>query len=235
MNVSRDNRPMECGDDAPRRPRPVSRRFVGLLSLVLTLSGCTTLHAPAPRIYQLSASTAPATSDRTPLPATLLVADPTAEPGYTSQGIAYRESAHQLSYYTRSQWADSPARMLRPALVAALEPSGLFRTVITRPTVVLPDYQLSTDILRLEQVFRTSTRSDVVFAVRVQLVNLNTRSVLGTRVIKVDEPAPTADAAGAVSAANAGLKALLVRIVAFCGKAVDRSAHSNSVRHAHRQ
>lgn len=144
----------------------------------------------------------------------LLITRPRAEPGYDTNGIAYTEIPLSLSYYTRSRWADAPARMLTPLLVETLERSGTFRAVVTSPSSVVADLQLDVTLLRLQQSFLHSP-SRVELALRARLIDIASNRVLAGRTFEAMESAPSEDAYGGVQAANMALERVLTELAGF--------------------
>lgn len=188
------------------------RHWIPLLAL-LTLAACG-VNPPSsePRTYLLEAvgrSPATAAGDRV-----LLITRPRAEPGYDSDGIAYTETPLALNYYTKSRWADAPARMLGPLLVETLERGGAFRAVVIAPSSVAADLQLDVTLLRLQQSFLHHP-SRVELALRVRLIDTSDNRVLASRTFETTEPAPSEDAYGGVQAANIALERMLSELAAF--------------------
>lgn len=185
-----------------------------LLLLPLLLLAACGVNPPAgePRTYLLEAvgrAPAAATGDQV-----LLISRPRAEPGYDSDGIAYTETPLSLSYYTRSHWADAPARMLAPLLVETLERGGAFRAVVLAPSSVAADLQLDVTLLRLQQSF-LHRPSRVELALRARLIDIAGNRVLAGRTFETTEPAPSEDAYGGVQAANIALERVLTELAAF--------------------
>jgi cholesterol transport system auxiliary component len=99
--------------------------------LALTLNaGCGTLFPKAalqPSFYILdSAPAAPhaATGDAPRVlraAPTLIINPPSASSGFDSIHIIYARGSHTLEYFSHSEWVDTPARMLAPLIVAAIE------------------------------------------------------------------------------------------------------------------
>src|SRR5512136_1006658 len=56
----------------------------------------------------------------------LEVSVPRARPGFDTPLMAYTQQASALEYFAKNRWADTPARMLAPLLVQALDHSGGF-------------------------------------------------------------------------------------------------------------
>jgi cholesterol transport system auxiliary component len=122
--------------------------------------------------------------------------------------MAYMEEAHRLDYFAHHRWADSPARMLEPLLIRALESSGLYQAVVQAPTTARFDLRLDTELLRLVQVFEP-TESRVELAVRISLLDTEQQRVLVSDVLAETEPATERTPYGGVIAANKAVVRLL--------------------------
>jgi len=145
----------------------------------------------------------------------LLIAEPQAAAGFDTPRIAYTKTPFALEYYTQSNWVDTPARMLVPLLVDALERSKGFDVVLPLPTSVNGDLRLETTIIRLQQEFQPQAPSRVRLAVRAKLIDIPTNHVLGTQLFEIVEPAPSEDAYGGVQAANKAVQRLLGELQEF--------------------
>lgn len=205
----------------PDRPTPPSfvasvvRTFCALVVPWL-VAGCAPFQqAPqeSPSLHLLQPGALPAKAARRS-DVTLEVSVPRATPGFDTPRIAYVERPYVIDYYSRSEWADTPARMLGPLLAAALEQSDGFRAVVLAPTSAQAELRVDVELLRLQQDF-TIKPSRADFAVRIQVVDPKARRVLATLVVEETEPAATQDAYGGVAATNAALKRALERTVAF--------------------
>lgn len=213
---------------------------VGLLALA---SGCTSLlpkPAPLPSVYLLDgASAAPdalptqpaaprlASSASAP---TLLVSAPRSASGLDSRHILYQREPHRLDYFARSEWADTPARMLAPLIVAALAQSGSFHAVVLTPGTTEAGLRLDTDMLRLQQQF-DSTPSQLRFTLRAYLVDNRSRRVLAWREFDQRIAAPSDDPRGGVVAANTAVQRVLQQLADFCAQA-SRDAAAPAARQA---
>jgi cholesterol transport system auxiliary component len=145
----------------------------------------------------------------------LVVAAPTAAPGFDGPRIAYVQRPHELEFFARSEWVDAPARMLAPLLVRALERSGRFQAVAEARTTAAAGLRLESDIVRLQHEF-TARPSRVRLTVRVQLSDVASRRVLGAREFEAVEEAMSDDPYGGVVAANRAVRRVLNDIVAYC-------------------
>lgn len=184
----------------------------GGLGILLLVAGCTVVEkreSPVSYRLELDTNTVPR---RTTGESILRIARPEGTAGVNTRGIAYRTEPHQLRYYTKSRWADLPTRMLETELVRAFEQSGLFRAVVD-DTNVPADYLLTTQLLRLEHHVPEDGDGEVEVELRLQLIDLPERELLGSRVITATAAASSKDAAGAVAAAGAAMSQAVVDAV----------------------
>ena len=207
------------------------RLLLPLLVLVLS-SGCSSLlpkPAPLPSVYLIDgapgavvAKAAAQATAAAPGPAasapTLLVSTPRASSGLDSRRILYQREPHRLDHFAHSDWADTPARMLAPLIVAALEQSGSFHAVVVTPGTTEAGLRLDTEILRLQQQF-DSTPSEVRFTLRAHLVDSRSRRVLAWREFDSRIAAPSDDPRGGVAAANTAVQLVLQQLADFCAQA----------------
>lgn len=201
------------------------------LAVVTALSGLTACSALKPTpvtpsaLYRLEGVTtgAPAAPRARPgasMAPTLLISTPQAASGLDSPRILYVRQAHRLAYFAQSEWVDTPARMLAPLLVTALDRAGLFRAVVSTPTAVKADLRLDTEVVRLQHNFDT-TPSHVRMTLRATLSDNTTRLVLAQIELDQRADAPSEDAQGGVVAANRATQQMLDALAAFCGPAVE--------------
>jgi len=188
-----------------------------LAALAATSLGCLPagLKATAPDLYALdpAISRGEDVGDRVPTP--IVVATARAVPGLDGRGMVYVQREHEVRYFARSAWVDSPARMFAPLLARALEANGAFYVVRDTATEAPARLRLETDILRLQQEF-TIRPSLVRLVVRIRLVDAAARRILGEREIEVVEPAPTDDPYGGVVAANVAAARAVSEVAASC-------------------
>ncbi len=208
-------------------PSFVRRRLYGGALLLSLVTGCSALSStaiPPPSFFALDRTGAPTAKSRlwqggakaTSAP-TLIVNPPHAAAGFDSQRIVYVRKAHQLEYFSHSEWVDTPARMIVPLIVAATEESAAFRAVVLTPSAAAGDLRLDTEIVRLQQEFG-ATPGRVHFTLRASLVDNTTRRVLAQR--EFDETMSTAsdDPRSGVVAANQAVQVVLEKLAGFCAE-----------------
>lgn len=188
----------------------------GLLALALLLTGCVGLPergAEPMAVFTLEASFPASTAPKAG-PA-ILVSLPRARPGFDTERMAYVRSPNELEYFARHRWIDTPARMIAPLLVQALESTGAFAAVVPAPTVARAKWRLETEIVRLQQVFLEKP-SRVELVLRAQLIDAATQQAVASETFSTSLAAPTEDARGGATAANAAMRALLPQLAAWC-------------------
>jgi len=193
------------------------------LSLALVY-GCAALApalAPHPHLYSLDGAREAAPQKGTAAAATaptLIVSPPHAAAGFDSRRIMYVRQAGELEYFAHNEWIDTPARMLAPLIVAAVESGGTFRAVVQTPSAVAGDMRLDTEVLRLQQDFGSSP-SRVRFTLRAYMMDSKTRRVLAQREFDETAVAASEDPYGGVVAANSVVQIVLRQLAAFCTEA----------------
>lgn len=197
-----------------------------LLTLLIVLSllgGCGTLRPPA--TYTLDSIPSDASVHRRPhspgSTLTLLISAPRAAPGFDSQRIIYLREAHKPEQFAYNEWVDTPARMILPLIIKALENEGAFHALVQAPNAADGDLRLDTEILRLQQEF-SGTQSLVRFTLRASLVDNRSLRVLAQREFDASVSAPSADPQGGVLAANQAVNRVLGSLADFCAETAGR-------------
>jgi cholesterol transport system auxiliary component len=202
------------------RAAPGSLAFPAI-ALCAALAGCANLQAPATDSVNVYLLDAKPVSNTAALRRNEVLAVGTmrARAGFDTAEIAYVTQPHELAYFTKSRWADAPARMLAPLIARALEQCGAFRAVVYNPGTVSADLRLDTELVYLQHEF-IGEPSRVRLTLRAQLVDLKKQRVTAMREIEEVEPATAANAYAGVEAANRALQRALVRLVAFTADAL---------------
>lgn len=131
----------------------------------------------------------------------LRVNEPDAAPGFTTSRMAYVTDSPRLDYFARNAWADTPARMLGALIESRLDSSGMFGAVLAASSDVRTDLRLDTRLQRLVQEFEDD-HSRVVLTIKVDVVEVSSRSMLGSRTFSYSEPAQAANPESGAIAAN---------------------------------
>ncbi len=201
-------------------------RIVAVACLMTIIAGCGGLiqKPPSqPAFYSLDNAqsekrTATRQSVASSAAPTLVVSQPRAAAGFDSQRIIYTRNTYKLDYFAHSEWIDTPARMLTPVIVAAIENSNAFRAVVPTPSAAAGDLRLDTEILRLQHNF-TESPSRVRFTLRAYVVDSATRRVLASREFDETVTAASEDAYGGVVAANSAVQIAMEKLANFCVEA----------------
>jgi cholesterol transport system auxiliary component len=152
------------------------------------------------------------------LPA-MTISTPIAGAGFGGIHIIYQRKEHELEHFALSQWVDTPAQMLAPLIVRAVESSGAFRGVVRGSTAAVSDFRLDTEIVRLQQNFVT-TPSETRLTLRAVLVNTATRRIVAAREFDASVASVSEDTRGGVAAANAAVRQVLAGLTKFCAEAI---------------
>jgi cholesterol transport system auxiliary component len=187
------------------------------LTVLALLGGCAPFQPVKTETWNTYVLQAPPASASKPRTGSmmLLVSPPRAEPGFDTPRMAYVKEHYRIDYYARNRWADTPAHMLAPLMVQAIEHAGGFRGVVQGPSAARADLRLDTEVIRLQQEF-LNPPSRIRFTLRAQLIQVANRQVLATRVFDVTEEAPSGDPYGGVVAANRAVARVLSALAEFC-------------------
>jgi cholesterol transport system auxiliary component len=198
------------------------------LAIVIAACSLAPKEISAPRTYFLNPEISwkdPHTLGDRVAPSVLLVTQPKAQAGFDTVRMAYLLRPYEVSYYAYNQWADTPARMLQRVMVENFDKTGLWSAVLQTPGAAPAHYRLDCDNLVLEQQF-FSNPSRVRLALRTQLIETKTQSILATRSFELFETAPTDDPYGGVIAANQAAAKLIAEMAEWLDNVVRMSITS---------
>jgi cholesterol transport system auxiliary component len=200
-----------------------SLKLAPLLILILA-SGCSAL-LPKPPIntayYALASNQTKAQSvnkvdSKSALP-TLIVNMPKAAAGFDTRHMIYTRSAHQLEYFARNEWVDTPSYMLQPLMVAAIEQTQAFNAVLPKLAAVKTDLRLESEMLGLLQDF-SSKPSVVRFSLRATIIDNTSGKVVALREFSTQVQAASDNPIGGVNAANQAVNTVLKELADFCAE-----------------
>ena len=210
---------------AGRTAPPRGRRLIGAALTLAMLGGCGALKplvepSAFPSQYSLANSPAAVTpvlpaSHAAQTALTLIVSPPHAAAGFDSPRMMYVRRTDELEYFAHNEWVDTPARMLAPLIVAAVEARGAFRAVVQTPSPASGEMRLDTEILRLQQEF-LGAPSRVRFTLRAYLVESATRRVINSREFEATVNSASDDPRGGVTAAHEAVRRVLAELAEFC-------------------
>lgn len=158
---------------------------------------------------------------------TLIINPPKANAGFDSRRMMYTRAPHQIEYFAKNEWVDTPARMLQPLMVSAIEKIGYFKAVLPKDSLVKSNIRLETEIVQLIQMF-DSKPSRVQFTLRAALIDNVNNKIIAHREFEEVTKANSDDPIGGVNAANQAVNILLERLRKFSQEAAIAWQATNS-------
>jgi cholesterol transport system auxiliary component len=174
-----------------------------LAALAVAAAGCALLAPPADsNVTTAMLDKMPGDLPRgEPAAASLLVLAPETKPVYDTTQMAYTARPHEVAYFSRHRWGETPSQMLQSLLVKTLEATGRFSAVLSPPYTGRYSYALRTEILELTQDF-TSEPAALRISLRLQLSSTAADGSIATREISIREPLRQKTPSAGVAAAN---------------------------------
>ena len=203
------------------KPIFVSRLSPLFILMLVLLASCTTLLSKQPlqtTYYTLERAepkvqTKPALNPNNRWP-TLIITPPKAAAGFDTRRMMYTRALHQLEYFARNEWIDTPAQMLRPLMISAIETTGAFHAVLTKQSVVASDLRLESEVIKLVQDFSTKP-SQVQFTLRASFIDSVTQQIIATKEFNERVNANGDNPIGGVQAANVAINLALDKLSVF--------------------
>ena len=164
---------------------------------------------------------------------TLIVNMPKANAGFDTRRMMYTRLPHQLEYFAKNEWVDTPARMLQPLLISIIEKTDGFKAVLPKYSSVKSDIRLESEIVQLIQIFNSDTSngmpsnsklikskpSQVQFTLRATLIDNISNKVIAYREFDETVDAKSDDPIGGVIAANQAVNTALEKLGRFTQEA----------------
>ena len=202
---------------------------LGLFFIVMLplLTGCSSLLSNQPlqtttyyslEVIESNAKAAPVLNVDNRLP-TIVVDTPKAAAGFDTRRMMYTRHPHQLEYFARNEWVDTPAHMLQTLIISTIEQTGDFNAVLAKYSVVKSGFRLESEIVRLLQIFNDKP-SQVQFTLRATIIESATGKVIAQREFDERIQASTDDPVAGVVAANKAVNRVLTNLSAFSHEAV---------------
>ncbi len=197
-------------------------RYITIISMLVVITSqlmtaCSVLPKPKSAIverYTLDVQLPPVIPAAPDSPV-LLIALPLARTDLDTPRMAYHNQDYALQYFASSRWADAPPQLMMPGLIEAFEASGRYAAVIRVGSAATPQLRLDIEVLDFSHDFRMNP-SQFEIRIRLQLVDLESRKVIASRIFESRQPALAQSPYGGAQAANAAWQILLPEMVAFC-------------------
>lgn len=191
-----------------------------LAAVVVLLHGCALMPGAKPVAspdtftFAATAGTGANSSDSTPECPTLLVSSITSAPGLHTPQMAYASAASQLGFFAYARWADVPARLLEPLLIADLQASNAFAYVVGTPAPVRPELRLDGRFLSIVQHF-DAANSEVRVSLQALVVAPRSGQLVAVRHFNVAESIGARSAAAGAAATDVAIGRLRAELTDF--------------------
>jgi len=185
----------------------IGRRLAGLIMTAWFLAACSLLGQSdktpqkAYLLQDLQNRSAAAAVAQSRSCVTLRVSPVVSSSGFRTTGMAYVTEPPRLDYFAYHEWVDTPANMLGKLIETRLDAGGMANAVVTGSTDVRAEVRLDSTLLQLVQEFAGDS-SSLVLAVKVLVIDVPSRSLLGSRTFSYVEPAAGANPQAGVEAAD---------------------------------
>lgn len=149
----------------------------------------------------------------------LRISTPGSAPGFMTSRMAYTNTPQRLDYFAYHEWVDTPARMLASLIEGRLDSAGMFAAVVSGSSDVRADFRLDSEVTRLLQDF-DAEGSKVILKVKVNLINVATRSLLSSQSFSYAETSNGSNPEAGVAAANHAAERFLVDLMGFVAESI---------------
>jgi cholesterol transport system auxiliary component len=146
-------------------------------------------------------------------PLTILVSQPSANPGFRTEDIVYVSHTYQLKTFSKNSWVAPPADMLLPLISQSLRNTKYFHAVVESPFSGLTDLRVDTQILAFQQEIFVN-QSYVKLSMQVTLVDNRRQTIIGSKTLTVNIPSETSPYGGVI-AANRAVGLILNQLTHF--------------------
>lgn len=132
---------------------------------------------------------------------TLMILRPDTAPAYNTTRMAFTTKPFQLSYYSASHWAETPADMFMPLIADTLQKTHHYRAIILPPFTGQYSYALRTIINEL-RIDYTKPQAVLNLSVQAQILSGVTGNLVATHEFNASVPLSCRTPYSAVIAAN---------------------------------
>jgi cholesterol transport system auxiliary component len=199
------------------------RSFLSAVA-VSGLAGCSIGPQPAPQPALYDFGIEPPAPHPARLGASLALAEVTAGPALQTTAIVYRlayRNPARLQPYSLSRWAAPPAVLVTQRLRLVLARSAP-RGLSMMSDGLRGDYLLRVGLDVFEQVVDAPAAARGVVRAQASLVSGSDRRLVAQRAFDAEQPCPSVDAEGAVSALSAAADVLVAQILDWVAAATAR-------------
>jgi cholesterol transport system auxiliary component len=129
--------------------------------------------------------------------------------------------------YANSRWVSPPAALLAQRVKRQIAAAG-GSAVLSSGDGVRADYALRLDLEEFTQVFETPGESRAMVALRASLIEPGARTLLAQRSFIMEQPAPEANAAGAVTALTEASDRLIANLIDWLAQELSEAREKTS-------
>lgn len=192
------------------------KRWMAAGAALLMLAGCVGREAPPVTYYVLEVPQVTKAAYSPYKTKVVKVAFPESLRESISDRMLYSYSAQDRGSYLNSRWANNLGKMLQGVLIETLERSGAFKAVLPYSSTATEDVRIEPFIYDISHHIR-GDRSVAVVSVEISVIDTYTGKLIKTRRFRYEEPTPTVDARGYVTATNRILKRFSRDVLRFLG------------------
>ena len=145
----------------------------------------------------------------------LLVTAPISNSIFNTTSMAYSVKPHQIGYFAKNRWAETPTQMLHQLIIQTLQKSGHFNQVGSASTMNHFNYILNTQLIILEQDYTTHPYT-LKLKIRAQLINIATNDMIASREFSIEQNLNGKGPYAGVVAANLATEIVLRQLTTFC-------------------
>jgi len=147
-------------------------------------------------------------------PVALLVMQPDTVPLYDTTQIIYTDRAHEIGYFSRYVWAETPSKMLLPLIVQTLQATHYFSSIATAPSISQFNYVLKVQIQKLQQNL-IARHPMVELAIEAQLYSLAEDRIVAAKSWHITQPMRAVTPENGVIAFNQATSHWLTELASF--------------------
>jgi len=195
-----------------------ARAAATILGAAISLSvapGCALMEPAQPQATKAVLDKLPAeVPQRASRGAVLVVFPPQARPLYDTAQMAYTTKPYEIAYFSRHEWAETPAQMLQPLLVRTLQGTRFFSAVVEPPYPGREAYALRTEIREIVADF-TAEPAVLRLSLQFRLSEGAAGRIVAVKEISIREPLQAKTPYAGVLAANEATAKALLELARF--------------------